>query len=71
MAFPEDGVDARLVYPGRLPTGMETLLHSYFDVIFILDLLVNLEYVITFVINTNLYHYIVVACMNKQILAYM
>jgi hypothetical protein len=35
MVFPEDGVVVRLMYPSRLPAGMETLLRSYFDIIFV------------------------------------
>jgi len=70
MAFPEDSVDARLVYPRSTPEGMETLLYWNYDVIFCLDPLVIFIYVIAFVINIAMYHF-VVACMNKQILAYM
>ena len=70
MMFPEDGVDARLVYPWLAAEGMETLLCWNSDVILCLDPLVIFIYVIAFVINIVMYHF-VVACMNKQILAYM
>ena len=57
--------------PGELPEGMETLLYWNSDVILCLDpLVIFFIYVIAFVINIAMYHF-VVACMNKQILAYM
>ena len=40
MVFPEDDVDARLVYPRSMPEGMETLLCWNSDVILCLDPLV-------------------------------
>ena len=56
--------------PGQLPEGMETLLRWNSDAILCLDPLVIFIYVIAFVINIAMYHF-VVACMNKRILAYM
>jgi len=57
--------------PSRLPVGMETLIYWNSDIILCLDPLVIFVIMYAFVINTALYHYIVVAYMNKQIMAYM
>jgi hypothetical protein len=71
MDFPKDGVDARLVYAwsAACGDGDPDLLELCCNFVFRPSGHFVISY--AFVINTALYHYIVVTCMNKQILAYM